>query len=96
MAVVVDQGKNPGEPNSVRLATALEIELWNTVTKRLNMPLRESYIRVNEQDLIGVLVERDQLRKQLSALERENRELKGPPSTPRSEPSEPDLEYELP
>lgn len=65
----------PGEEETVRPASSAEVELWNALTRRFAAPSRESYIRVNEQDLVSVLMERDHLRKQVTELQKKNAEL---------------------
>lgn len=74
--VVVTSDTSSGGLETVRPATSAEVELWNQANKRQTVPYRESYLRVNEQDLLGILMERDQLRKQLSVLEKDNKELR--------------------
>ncbi len=66
-----------GRPNeeSVRPASSAEVELWNALSRRFAAPARESYIRVNEQDLVTVLMERDHLRRQVTNLEKRVEEL---------------------
>lgn len=59
----------------VRPASSAEVELWNALTRRFAAPARESYIRVNEQDLVNVLMERDHLRKQVTELTKKIQEL---------------------
>ena len=71
--MVLIQGR-PGE-ETVRPASSAETELWNALTRRFAAPARESYIRVNEQDLVTVLMERDHLRRQVSTLEKKVEEL---------------------
>ncbi len=53
---------------AARPATTIETELWNALTKRV-APARESYIRVNEQDMMNLLIERDKLKQQVSILQ---------------------------
>ncbi len=65
--VLITRGR--GDEELVRPATSAEVELWNALSKRFAAPARESYIRVNEQDLVTVLMERDHLRRQVTDLE---------------------------
>lgn len=64
-----------GEDEAVRAASSAEVELWNALTRRFAAPARESYIRVNEQDLVSVIMERDHLRRQHAEVQRKNIEL---------------------
>jgi len=64
-----------GAEEVVRPASSAEVELWNALTRRFAAPSRESYIRVNEQDLVSVLMERDHLRKQVTELQKKHAEL---------------------
>lgn len=74
---VVREGKNPGDLDIVTVASAAEVELWNALTSRLAAPHRESYIRVSEQDMVEMLLERDELRRQLVEVRHANDELRG-------------------
>lgn len=74
--VVIEPGRTPEAPEVVRAATSPEVELWNALARRMAAPTRESYVRINEQDLVGLLLERDQLRRQVTDLQREKNELK--------------------
>lgn len=60
----------PGADEIVRPASSAEVDLWNALTKRFASPARESYIRVNEQDLVTALMERDHLRRQCLELQK--------------------------
>lgn len=79
--VLISKGKD--DHDNVRPASSAEVELWNALTRRFAAPVRESYIRVNEQDLVTVLMERDHLRRQnatqsqkIQELEAENKTLR--------------------
>jgi len=73
--VVILPGAGPDGSEIIRPASTTEIELWSALTRRFATPVRESYVRVNEQDLVGVLLERDHLRKQVADLQRDKLEL---------------------
>lgn len=66
--VLITKGR--GDEELVRPASSAEVELWNALSRRFAAPARESYIRVNEQDLVSVLMERDHLRRQVATLEK--------------------------
>lgn len=87
--VLITQG--PGHDDVVRPASSAEVELWNALTRRFASPARESYIRVNEQDLVTVLMERDHLRRQVTDQQRRIRELEAdrPTQPPHGEQREP-------
>ena len=72
---VVRSGRNPGDPEQITIASAAEVELWNALASRLATPHRESYIRVSEQDMVQILLERDTLKRQLADLHRSYDEL---------------------
>lgn len=74
-AMVLITRRRGSSEEIVRPASSAEVELWNAFTHRFAAPARESYIRVNEQDLVNVLMERDQLRRQVTALETKVKEL---------------------
>jgi hypothetical protein len=74
-AMVLITRRRGSSEEVVRPASAAEVELWNALTQRFAAPARESYIRVNEQDLVNVLMERDQLRRQVASLEKKVEEL---------------------
>lgn len=84
--VLIAQGTKGEE--KVRAASTAEVELWNALTKRFASPSRESYIRVNEQDLVTVLMERDHLRRQVSVLEAKVKELQNDEQGQQREPHE--------
>lgn len=67
--------KGRGDEEIVRPASSAEVELWNAFTHRFAYPARESYIRVNEQDLVTALMERDHFRRQVTNLEKRVQEL---------------------
>ena len=71
--VLIANGRDGAD--MVRPASSAEVELWNALTRRFAAPARESYIRVSEQDLVNVLMERDHLRKQVTDLTRKVQEL---------------------
>lgn len=85
--VLITRGR--GDEEVVRPASSAEVELWNALTRRFAAPARESYIRVNEQDLVAVLMERDHLRRQVAALEKKVQELEAEKNPPPAE-EEPD------
>ena len=62
--VLITKGQRDEE--IVRPASSAEVELWHALTHRYASPARESYIRVNEQDLVTVIMERDYLRRQVA------------------------------
>lgn len=66
---------SPGADDLVRPASAAEVELWNALARRFASPVRESYIRVNEQDLVSALMEKDHLRRQIAELQQKMNEL---------------------
>lgn len=71
--VLVSRHKEGEE--TVRPASTAEVDLWNALSRRFAAPARESYIRVNEQDLVTTIMERDHLRKQNGELQRRVKEL---------------------
>ena len=78
--VLITKGR--GDEEIVRPASSAEVELWNAFTRRFAAPARESYIRVNEQDLVSVLMERDHLRRQVSDQEKKLLELQAERNPP--------------
>lgn len=81
--VLVTKGRD--DEDVVRPASAAEVELWNALTRRFAAPARESYIRVNEQDLVTVLMERDHLRRQVTNLTKKVAELEAEIHPPQPE-----------
>lgn len=71
--VLVQKGR--GDEEVARPASSAEVELWNALARKFATPARESYIRVNEQDLVNTLIERDHLRRQLAEQEKKVLEL---------------------
>jgi len=74
---VVRSGREPGDPETITVASNAEVELWNALASRLASPHRESYIRVSEQDMVEMLLERAALRKQLIEVREHNSDLRG-------------------
>lgn len=58
----------------VRPASATEVELWNLVTSKFQNS-RESYVRINLQDLLALTQERDHFQRQIKDLHTRNTEL---------------------
>jgi hypothetical protein len=52
---------------NVRPATSSEVELWNALTSKIS-PTRETFVKVSEQDMVVLLMERDYLKKQFEEL----------------------------
>lgn len=72
--VLITRGARDGE-ETVRPASSAEVELWNALSRRFAAPARESYIRVNEQDLVTTLMERDHLRRENHNLQKRVKDL---------------------
>lgn len=81
--VLITRGRSDEEV--VRPASSAEVELWNALSQRFATPARESYIRVNEQDLVSVLMERDHLRRQVANQQQKILELEAERTTPPPE-----------
>lgn len=74
-AMVLVMQPTPGAPEITRPASSAEVELWNALTRRFGSPVRESYIRVSEQDLVSMLMERDHMRRALADIQQKYAEL---------------------
>lgn len=60
--VVIDRGTG-----AIRPATSFEVELWQ-YANRGNVPTRESYVRVNEGDLLRLMQEVESARAEIHHL----------------------------